>query len=131
MKHLLAFTLLVSLTSFAQIEPAGEAPFKAPFEKREDSLCINDWWNRGDNPITDLKVPRDEVVCFGIYTVHNNILKLTAQLYPLYPKETRDVRLEVKQDGEWQEITQYISARSEAVFSHGICKECMKTLYGL
>jgi hypothetical protein len=55
-------------------------------------------------PIIDLKVPRDQVVCFGIYTVHNRVLKLSAQLYPLYPKETREVRLEIEKDGEWTEI---------------------------
>ena len=82
----------------------GEPPVRAPFEKGEDSLCVNDWWNRKKSPIIDLKVPREEVVCFGIYTVHGGVLKLSAQLYPLYPTETREVRLEVKRDGEWKEI---------------------------
>jgi hypothetical protein len=82
----------------------GEPPVRAPFEKGEDSLCVNDWWNRDTSPIIDLKVPRDQVVCFGIYTVHDRVLKLSAQLYPLYPEETREVRLEVKRDGEWKEI---------------------------
>lgn len=98
------FLALLPLLAFAEIEPIGEAPYRAPFEKKEDSLCVNDWWNRGENPIIDLKVPRDEVVCFGIYTVHNNILKLSAQLYPLYPQETRVVRLEVKNCCSWKEI---------------------------
>jgi len=87
----------------------GEPPVKAPFKKGEDSLSINDWWNRPTpkNPkkkIIDLKVPRDEVVAFGLYTVSDGTLKISAQLYPLYPKETRTVRLEVKEDGEWKEI---------------------------
>ncbi|MGD1891295.1 MAG: hypothetical protein ACFB15_11965 [Cyclobacteriaceae bacterium] len=78
-------------------------PVKAPFEKL-DTLAVNDWWNRADNPIIDMKVDRSEVVCFGMYTTANNTLKLTAQLYPLYPNETREVRLEVQKDGAWQEI---------------------------
>ena len=82
----------------------GDPPVEAPFTKKEDSLCINDWWNRPANPIIDLKVPRDQVVAFGIYTVHNRILKLSAQLYPLYPKESREVRLEIESDGAWKEI---------------------------
>ncbi len=82
----------------------GEPPVRAPFEKGEDSLCVNDWWNRKKSAIIDLKVPRDQVVGFGIYTVHDRVLKLSAQLYPLYPDETREVRLEVKRDGEWREI---------------------------
>ena len=82
---------------FSQDE-LGEPPVRAPFEKKEDSLCVNDWWNRPANPIIDLKVPRDQVVSFGIYTVSNQTLKLTAQLYPLYPKESREVRLEIEKN---------------------------------
>jgi len=79
-------------------------PVQAPFKKGEDSLATGDWWNRPSNEIIDLKVPRNEVICFGIYTVSNQILKLSAQLYPLYPEETREVRLEIEVDGEWKEI---------------------------
>jgi hypothetical protein len=52
------------------------------------------------------EVPRDEVICFALYTVHNNILKLTAQLYPLKPDEDRNVRLEVKKGGKWKQVAQ-------------------------
>lgn len=31
--------------------------------------------------------------------------------------------------GYWQQIETYIQDRSEALFSHGICKDCMKKLY--
>ncbi|MBK1833494.1 metallophosphoesterase family protein [Roseibacillus ishigakijimensis] len=82
----------------------GEPPVKAPFEKGEDSLATNDWWNRKETDIIDLRVPRDEVVAFGIYTTHQGVLKLSAQLYPLYPEETREVRLEVEREGQWVEI---------------------------
>lgn len=88
----------------AQSVDLGEPPVKAPFVKKEDSLCVNDWWNRKANPIIDLKVPREQVICFGIYTVGNRTLKLTAQLFPLYPKENREVRLEIEKNGEWVEI---------------------------
>jgi hypothetical protein len=80
-----------------------QAPVLAPFEDL-DTLATNDWWNRGPNPILDLKVPREDVVAFGIYTVANNTLKLSAQLFPLYPDETREVRLAIKQGGQWEEI---------------------------
>ncbi len=102
MKFLL-FNFLTFSIALAQPTDLGEAPVKAPFVKDEDSLCVNDWWNRPSNPIIDLKIPRDQVVCFGIYTVHNRVLKLTAQLYPLYPKETREVRLEIEKNGVWTE----------------------------
>lgn len=103
MKYFLPISLAIGMASAQPTDP-GEVPVKAPFVKQEDSLCVNDWWNRPSNPIIDLKVPRDEVVAFGIYTVHNGILKLTAQLYPLYPKETREVRLEIEKDGTWTEV---------------------------
>ncbi|MHC4665342.1 MAG: hypothetical protein ACYS9T_05210 [Planctomycetota bacterium] len=32
------------------------------------------------------EVPRDKVICFALYTVHNNILKMTARLYA-WPSE--------------------------------------------
>jgi len=43
-------------------------------------------------------------VAFGLYTVSNGILKLSAQLYPLYPDESREVRLEIREEGKWKEI---------------------------
>jgi len=82
----------------------SKPPVKALFAKGEDSLCVNDWWNRTTNEIINLKVPRDQVVAFGLYTVANRTLKLSAQLYPLYPDETREVRLEIKKRGFWTEM---------------------------
>ncbi len=55
----------------------------------------------------DLKipeVPRDKVICFALYTVHNNIMKMTAQLYPLKEGEDRNVRLEIKKGRKWRQI---------------------------
>ncbi len=83
--------------------PHGAPPVRAPFENL-DSLCVNDWWNRDPSPIVETRVPRSEVVAFGIYTLHAGSLKLTAQLFPLFPAETRVVRLEVLRAGAWQEI---------------------------
>ena len=53
-----------------------------------------------------MNVPREEVVAFGIYTVSNQILKITAQLFPLLPDETRSVRLEIETEKGWIEIAQ-------------------------
>jgi len=82
-----------------ELKPLTIAPFTAV-----DTLAINDWWNRASNPIIDLKVDRDSVIAFGLYTTANKTLKLSAQLYPLYPDESREVRLEIEQDGKWKEI---------------------------
>ncbi|MCD6339187.1 MAG: hypothetical protein J7M29_07405, partial [Verrucomicrobia bacterium] len=54
-------------------------------------------------PLTIPKVPRDKVICFCLYTVHRGVLKLTAQLYPLKPGESRKVFLEVSRSGtKWE-----------------------------
>lgn len=50
------------------------------------------------------EVSRDKVICFALYTVHNNILKMTAQLYPLKEGEDRSVRLQIKKGGKWRQI---------------------------
>jgi hypothetical protein len=89
-------------TSYAQKTKEAEY-VKAPF-RRLDRLATNDWWKRKDNDLINLKVDRKDVVAFGIYTVYNKTLKLSAQLFPLYPEETRTVRLEVKNDGVWKEL---------------------------
>jgi len=80
-----------------------KVPVEAPFTNL-DTLATNDWWNRPENPIVDLKVPREDVLAFALYTVSNKTLKLTAQLYPLYPDEAREVRLEIMDGGNWREI---------------------------
>jgi len=107
MKNILKLTLtLLLLTGCAEkVKETQERipPVTAPFSD-VDTLAINDWWNRAENPIVNLKVNRDSVVAFGIYTVSKNILKLSAQLYPLYPEETRTVRLEIEEEGNWKEI---------------------------
>jgi hypothetical protein len=33
-------------------------------------------------------------------------------------------------DGYWHQVEVYIKERSEAEFSHGLCPDCMKELYG-
>ena len=56
------------------------------------------------------KVAIKDLICFALYTVHDNILKLTAQLYPLAADDSRIVRLEIKKEGEWVEV-----ARTKAI----------------
>ena len=51
-------------------------------------------------------VPADEQICFALYTVNNNILKMNAQLYPLPENAPRTVRLEINQDGKWKQIAE-------------------------
>ena len=59
---------------------------------------------KGPNRAIDLDVPRDRVIAGALYTVHENTLKLNAQLFPLRSDETRDVRLEVRDPSGWKEV---------------------------
>jgi len=46
--------------------------------------------------------PKDRIA-FALYTTHNGVLKLTAQLYPLPDDAPRDVYLDIAdRDGEWE-----------------------------
>lgn len=93
----------IASSSIFTVNAESKKYVKSPFADL-DVLATNDWWNRPDNPIIDLKVDRDNVIGFGIYTLSNNILKLTAQLFPLYPNESRELRLEVYRNNSWEEI---------------------------
>ena len=93
----------IASSSLFTVNAESKKYVKSPFADL-DVLATNDWWNRPDNPILALKVDRDKVIGFGIYTLSNNILKLTAQLFPLYPNESREVRLEVYKNKRWEEI---------------------------
>jgi len=50
------------------------------------------------------EVSKEKVICFALYSVHKNILKLTAQLYPLDETDDRTVRLEMFENGRWKQI---------------------------
>ncbi|MBT5716002.1 MAG: metallophosphoesterase [Opitutae bacterium] len=96
-------------------EPESKELFGEKFSSL-DHLSTGEWWKRARPPevlskkgkppkrIIELKVPRDEVVAFALYTQDGGTLKLTGQLYPLMPNESREVRLETKQGKEWKEI---------------------------
>jgi hypothetical protein len=51
-------------------------------------------------------ITKDKLICFALYTVHNNVLKLTAQLYPLASDDPRTVRLEIKKGDKFVQIAE-------------------------
>ena len=97
--------LALALAAPAWAQEHGDPPVVAPFEKL-DTLCANDWWNREASKIVDVKVERKDVVAFALYTTHAGILRMSAQLYPLYPSESRTVRLEIQGAEGWTEIAE-------------------------
>ncbi len=96
---LLAFLLGISLLQSADFGPDWE---------NLDSAVNGRWWEKTHTGrkawLEMVKVPRDEVVAFAIYTIDRGMVKLTAQMYPLYPDESRKARLELQIDSEWQEV---------------------------
>ncbi len=52
------------------------------------------------------KVEAKDIICFALYTVHDNTLKLTAQLYPIPGDVPKTVRLEVERDGKWVQVAE-------------------------
>ncbi|MES2467942.1 MAG: metallophosphoesterase family protein [Verrucomicrobiota bacterium] len=94
-----ALTLPVPISQAA--DPAR--PFGEGFPKL-DSLATGEWWLAKpplNNAPPPMEVPRDQVVAFALYTQESGVLKMTAQLYPLKPGESREARLELQRDGAW------------------------------
>ena len=80
-----------------------EQPFGPDFPNL-DSDATGQWWEERDGQPPRLMVDRDDVLAFALYTHDRGVLKLTAQLYPLLPQESRRVRLELYRDGGWREV---------------------------
>ena len=51
-------------------------------------------------------ITKDKLICFALYTVHKNTLKLTAQLYPLADDDPRTVRLEIKKGDKFVQVAE-------------------------
>jgi phosphodiesterase/alkaline phosphatase D-like protein len=90
MRHTWAFlywTFVVLLAGASSVAGA-EKPKR---EKQPDLLAIP-------------HVDKAHLICFALYTVHDGVLKLNAQLCPLEEGDPRTVRLEIQADGQWKEV---------------------------
>ena len=83
-----------------------DSPFPGDRGVDLDTACRHDIWDKtGGGFLAEfVKVPRDQVVGFALYTHDHGVLKMSAQLYPLQEGEAREVRLELKTDGQWREV---------------------------
>jgi len=84
-------SIFLTCTIFAQSHDTAKGPEPITMEKAGGPLVIPN-------------VARDKVIGFALYTTDKGILKLSAQLYPLRESESREVQLEIMDDGQWQEI---------------------------
>jgi hypothetical protein len=112
MRRFCLLILYIAISSFV-----ARAADVAPSLDEMDTAVKGEWWKKkhsGNQAWLEMvKVPRDQVVGFALYTVDRNTIKMTAQLYPLYPHEERVARLELEIDGQWQEV-----ARAP-IYEHG------------
>jgi len=60
-------------------------------------------YGQKDIPQIPEVIEKDQI-CFALYTVQDQIMKMTVQLYPLDQGDSRFVRLEIKDDESWREI---------------------------
>ena len=61
--------------------------------QQEDYLAIPD-------------ISTENQICFALYTVHENTLKMTAQLCPFKGNDLRDIRLEILKNNKWVTIAE-------------------------
>ena len=103
---LLAASVLPAATSPVWAQDEVTRPFGNEFPNL-DSFAVGEWWKKkpqGPTAPPSMDVPRDQVVAFALYTHENGTLKMTAQLYPLKPGESREARLEIQRGGLWVPI---------------------------
>lgn len=55
-------------------------------------------------PVRLNQVPVEEAICFSLYTTHDGVLKMTAQLYPLADGVDRTVTLQVRENDQWVDV---------------------------
>ncbi|RKY06064.1 MAG: hypothetical protein DRP65_12265 [Planctomycetota bacterium] len=62
--------------------------------------CASDKSNVVEKP----DIPAEKNICFALYTVNNNIMKMSAQFYPRHEGQSTKVRLDIKKNGKWKKI---------------------------
>ncbi|HID22935.1 MAG TPA: hypothetical protein EYP14_11125 [Planctomycetaceae bacterium] len=91
---------LVCLAWAASTITVAAADPKAKSRQGPEPIVIK---RKGGRPFIP-EVPRDQVICFALYTVNDGVLKLSAQLYPLKDGEPRQVSLQIKEKDRWKTI---------------------------
>lgn len=115
MRRVTLSVLIFYLLPASMVSSQTPAPMWPQYPGLE-TRATGPWWEKKPtkNQTLDLDVPRDQVVAFALYTHDRGILKLTAQLFPLKPAESKQVTLEFENEqGEWE------TAATENVFELG------------
>jgi len=83
--------ILASVAMAADPKPKAKAKVKKPRKPANAAWMVT-------------KMPKDKVICFAMWTLHKDILKMTAQLYELDADAPRTVRLEVRKGDAWTQV---------------------------
>ena len=75
---------------FEKDSPSGSSGNRRMVESRPRGGL---WQKQRTKDPGKLNIERNQVIAFALYTYDVGTLKLTAQLYPLLPEESREVRL--------------------------------------
>ena len=100
---------LPSLYASAYDKMNDPFPFGTERGKPLDACATGEWWNwKEDAQMSRFmqERPRDQVIAYAVYTHDRGVLKMTAQLFPLYPNEPDTVTLELQQKGKWKKVAQ-------------------------
>ena len=98
-----AMLLSTGLAEDAKSTTAKPAPTKMTKAEKAKAKAAKGKKNIRKGPGIPKVAPKNKIG-FIMYTVSNNTLKLTAHLYPLKAKESREIKLEAKLDGEWKTV---------------------------
>lgn len=70
------------------------------------------------------------VLCLAIFTIVSTVRIINRLRYLEGFMHVCSFCKKIEIDGVWIPIEQFIAEHSEAVFSHGLCPDCMKQHYG-
>jgi CRP-like cAMP-binding protein len=96
---------------------------------KEDTqvLCLDQWNLREEiNRYPDIAIELLQMLSRRIRDIEKTLINTLGAFLPICAncKKIRD------KSGLWVQIEKYVSDHSETKFSHGICPECAKKLYG-
>jgi hypothetical protein len=59
---------------------------------------------QAQNPTEISSIKQKNKICFALYTVHENILKMTAQFYPVKNYDPFTAQLQIKEGNDWKTV---------------------------
>lgn len=118
-QHSIILSLCLALTSLFGLY-AQDYYDSYPFGKdteyalMADNAAIGKWWipQEGEEHIEMREWirarPRDKALSFALYAHDNDVLKISAQCFPLLPEEPKTITLEFKKNGKWKKVQEQI-----------------------